>query len=124
MHYYGDKDFNYWEELDQAASYIGLFCRKYGRIGVSQYKEKYGTVRVYCSFGWDQFGEIIYPGYQWCKGRKWLWRVYIPFWVSRLFAPYQQFIYRLAYKNAIKKWPMIRKEILCCADWSEYLGGL
>lgn len=37
---------------------------------------------------------------------------------------YQRFIYRLAYKQAIKKWPDLKDEILCCADWEEYLGGL
>ncbi len=128
MHDWGDKDFHYWKELGLAAEYISKFCLRWGRISVRDWKEKYGTVRVYCGFGWYQLPSVFYPRTMfygdWKWYSRWLWRIYVPHWVSRLALPWQTFIYRTAYKNAIKKWPMIRKEILCCADWSEYLGGL
>ena len=38
--------------LCQIASEIAVFCRRWGRIAVSDSKSKFGTVRVYCSFGW------------------------------------------------------------------------
>lgn len=128
MHCWGDKDFTYWKELNEAAKFIAVFCMKFGRITVQDWKEKWGTVRVYCSFGWYQLGEIISPKTRcyrsWPWYTKWVWKIYIPPLISRLFFPWQKFIYRTAYKLAIKKWPMIREEILCVADWSEYLGGL
>lgn len=37
---------------------------------------------------------------------------------------WQRFIYRLAYRLAIKKWPHLRKNVLAGADWDEYLEGL
>lgn len=124
MHYYEDKDFDYWDELDQAAEFIGKYCHKWGRISVRQYKEKYGTVRVYCSFGCESLHKLIYPGY--CRVR-WpyqFWTFPIFSWLQPLVLRWQKFIYRRAYGFAIEKWPMIKEEILCCADWDEYLGGL
>lgn len=94
MHIWGD-GFEYFYEVGEAANYIGKFCRKYGRIGVRDTKEKYGTARVYCRFS-SNFLVIIY----------------------------QIWIYRLAYKKAIKKFPYIKKEILYGADWQEYLEGM
>ena len=37
---------------------------------------------------------------------------------------WQAFVYRQAYKNAIKRWPHLKREILDSADWWEYLEGL
>lgn len=37
---------------------------------------------------------------------------------------WQRFIYRLAYRIAIRKWPHLRQEILNGADWDETLKGL
>ena len=123
MHEWGD-GFPYFKEVAEASEEMGDFCAKWGRIAVTQTKEKYGTCRVYCSFGWYQLGQVFFPRYHWCKGPKILWKIYIPKWINKIFIPYQIWIYRLAYKKAIKKYPMIKKEILCGADWSEYLGGL
>lgn len=119
MHVYGD-GFQYFEEVEDAANWIGQFCRRWGRIGVRQTKEKFGTARVYCSFGWYQLGEVFYPGYCWCKGPKFLWMTFIPGWISNFFIPWQKFVYRTAYKMAIRKWPMIKREIVCCADYPEF----
>jgi hypothetical protein len=128
MHSWGDKDFTYWNELNEAAKYIATFCERWGWICVTQYKEKWGTVRVYCSFGFYQLGQMLSPSTMyygnWPWYSRWTWRIYLPRWINTLITPYQTWVYRLAYKNAIKKWPMIRKEILAGADWDEYLAGL
>ena len=124
MHYYGDEDFDAWDDVDNAAAYIGQFCRSWGRIQVRQYKEKFGTVRVYCSLYCQCLHDLIFPGY--CHVRSpyvlWTFPILRPF--HKAVFLYQKFIYRLAYKNAIKKWPAIHEEILCAADFGEYLKGL
>lgn len=126
MHLWGDECVD-WDGIDSAAEFIGKGIRKFGRISVWQYKEKYGTVRVYCSFGWNSLQHIIFPGYV---------RQVIPAWIDNNFiskiiqmlnpiiVPYQYFIYRLFYKLAVKKWPHLREEILSCADYSELLKGV
>jgi hypothetical protein len=123
MHNWGDARVD-WRGIDEAASYIGENCRKWGRIGVSQYKEKYGTVRVYCHFGFYDLSSLIYPGYHYYP--KWTkWMRYVPIsWLNRLIVPIQTRIYRHFYKQAVKKWPHLTDEILCAADWDEYLVGL
>jgi len=128
MHSWGDEDFHCWKELEESAEYIAKFCLKWGRIPVRDWKEKWGTVRVYCGFGWLQLAQVFSPRTMyyghWKWYTRWLWLIYIPRWVNRLVTPYQHFIYRLAYKRAIKKWPTIKEEILYGADWDKYLGGL
>lgn len=134
MHSWGD-DFLYFGEVGDAANYIGVFCRKWGRIGVRQTKEKWGTVRVYCGFGAGQFHTLTYPGYVYSQYPHWLWVLDLRFsysWFGQIFwsginkilLPWQKFIYRKAYSNALKKYPMIRKEILACPDYRESLEGL
>lgn len=128
MHSWGDEDFHYWKEIEEAAEYIAKFCTTWGRIHVRDFKEKWGTVRVYCSFGWYEVAEIFAPGVNW-YGKwpwytKWLWRIYVPRCINNLVVPYQEWIYRKAYAQAIKKWPMIKDEILCAADWFELLVDL
>ena len=131
MHSWGD-GFQYFSEVGQAADEIGNFCRRWGRINVTTTKEKWGTARVYCGFSFSLLtllkpGYVYYPQY-WPK---WLVHVDI-FWVQgrtgrafgRLLFPYQGAIYRLAYKRALKKYPMIREEILSGADYPEFLEGL
>lgn len=126
-------DFKYFGEVGEAADYIGDFCKRWGRIFVSQTKEKYGEARVYCHFGGLSLHSFLFPG--WCYKRKgfpqWLWSLDI-WYLSKVFGlftrlgfgRYQQFIYRLAYKRALKKWPMIREEIIFGADYSELLEDL
>lgn len=98
-------------------------------MGVSQTKEKFGTVRVYCHFGWDSIYGIFYPRHVWVK--KW-WPYRLDLTMSSLLCrllniivvPYQKIIYRLAYKQALRKYPDLRDEIMCCADWYEVLEGV
>lgn len=127
MHYWGD-GFPYFQEVGRAADEIGDFCVKWGRIRVTCTKEKFGTSRVYCSFGHYQIGSLISPGTGWygdwpwwCK---WTWKIYTPKWINALLIPYQRMVYRLAYRIAIRKYSMIKKEILYGADWPEFLKGL
>lgn len=133
MHFWGDEGVD-WKGIAGAAEYIGERCRRLGRINVTQYKEKYGTVRVYCSFGYYSLHELIWPGYAY-KRDYWphfMWTLDIYFWpnafkysgLGYLLHKWQKFIYRSSYKRALKKWPHLRKEILCCADFSEFLKGL
>lgn len=115
-----------------AAEDIGLFLRRVGRVPVREYKEKYGTVRVYCNLGWYNLHCIFYPGYAYCQFPKWLWHLDVYYgnkllrytgiqWLS---VKYHIFLYRLAYKRAVAKYPEIRQQILGSADWSELLKGL
>lgn len=123
MHSWGD-GFKYFKEVDEAAYMIGNFCRKWGRIQVRDTKEKYGTARVYCSLYCEDLHTLLFPGYCYIRGPYQL--MTFPFLrpFRKIIFLYQKFIYRLAYKLAIKKYPKIRKEILCAADWSEYLQGV
>ena len=124
MHYYGDEDFDAWDDVGDAADYIGNLCRTWGRIQVRQCKEKYGTVRVYCSLYCLCLHDLIFPGYCHVRNpyRVWTFQLFRPF--HRVIHLYQKFIYRLAYKNAVKKWPNLQEEILRTADFPEYLKGL
>jgi len=116
-------------ELEAAARFIGLRLRKWGRIHVSQYKEKYGTVRVYCYLGWYSFHGITHPGHAYRRYPKWLWLValktgsLVRMW-NWLVVPYQEWLYRRIYEQAVKRWPHLRREILADADWYELLKGL
>ena len=127
MHDWGG-DFKNFYEVGQAADEIGEFCRRWGRIGVRQTKEKYGTARVYCSLGWYQLHCITHPGHCYSRYPKWLWKFdinYLSKIIRRIpIIRYHKFIYRLAYKRALRKYPFIRDEIIYGADWSEFLEGL
>lgn len=61
MHTWGDEGVD-WDGINDAAEFIGTELKRRARIGVTQYKEKFGTVRVYCSLGWYNLHSIIYPG--------------------------------------------------------------
>lgn len=132
MHHWGD-DFKYWGEVSDAAQYIEDFLKRWGRIFVTQSKEKFGEVRVYCHFGGSSLHSFLFPGYHYKRPwfPQWLWVLDI-YYLSKLFSiftkfgfgRYQKFIYRLAYKRAIKKYPMIKEEILSCPDYSELLDDL
>lgn len=130
MHKWGD-GFLYFEDVGEAAFEIGKFCKRWGRIQVTNTKEKFGTARVYCSFGQCYLHSLIYPGWVRSRFPGWLWKAdiyYIGPALSkvfyRTFTAYQKFVYRRAYARAISKYPHIREEILDCADYQEFLIGL
>jgi len=129
-HEWGDENVD-WTGIDQAAFYIGSFLKRWGRMPVSAMKEKYGTARVYCSFGWYGLLTITHPG--WCHyGPYPKWLQYLDIYVlSRVIpytnwvvVPYHKFLYKIAYKKALKRWPHLKNEILDGADWQEYLTHL
>lgn len=131
MRRWGDKDVD-WNGINDAAVYICDFCAFWGRFG-GQAKEKFGTVRFYASFGCYSLISITHPGYHFTRG---IWQPYVKF--DNAFGEYivrfsglqlllnwwQPKVYRLAYKKALQKWPHLREEILCCADYNELLEGL
>lgn len=59
-------------EIGIIAEEIGSFLKKWGRVHVSQTKAKYGTCRVYVSFGWWGLHSITHPGYAYLRFPKWL----------------------------------------------------
>lgn len=117
-------------EIDFIAQWIGSYLINFGRVNVTQTKEKYGTVRVYCTLGWYSIHDITHPGYSYSQYPKWLFNLdYSCFSkIVSLFNPivlkYHQWLYRRAYKKAVQKWPHLTYEILVCADYSEFLKGL
>lgn len=131
MHYWGD-GFEYFEDVGDAAEFIGNICRKYGRIGVTCAKEKYGTSRVYCSMGGYNLLSVTHPGYM-HYGPYPNWLSSFDIWygpkllkftgTSWILSIWQPIVYSLAYKAALKKYPHIQAEILSCADWPELIKG-
>lgn len=109
------------------AEYIGLNLRRWGRISVTQWKEKYGTVRVYCDFGWYQIHSITHPGYVYSRYPQWLWILDCDWgsrlchYLSRVVVPLQRKLYTHLYGRALRKWPHLRREILTGADYPELL---
>jgi len=128
MHCYGDEDFSdeMFSQVDAAAWYIGERMANWFRIPVRQMKEKFGTVRVYCGFGFSSVYSIWRPQHMWVP-KWWPWSLdlkvskYVMSLINRMIVPIQISGYRYFYKKAIKKWPYLKAEILCCADYPEYL---
>lgn len=72
MHDWSEKDVD-WLGIHQAACYIGIRIARYGRVNVTQCKEKWGTARVYCSFGWWDLYSVVRPTYVWVPDNmKWM----------------------------------------------------
>lgn len=119
-----------WRGINDAADWIGDYLVRWGRVGVTQTKEKYGTVRVYLSFGFQDFHSITHPTHHFNRYPKWLRN--LDFYVGRrlmsiinpIVIPYHGFLYKRAYSLALKKWPHLAREILVCADYLELLKDL
>jgi hypothetical protein len=130
MHTYGEVDFD-WQGISDAGWFIGGWLRKWVKMPVTQIKEKYGTLRVYCMFGWSTIYSIWRPHYMWIP--QW-WPYKLDLWLcytlhlidplNKVVVPIQKKAYRWRYKLALKKWPHLHDEILDCADWPEELRGL
>lgn len=130
MHNWGDESVD-WDGINDAARYIGNTLATFGRVPVFDYKEKYGTVRVYCSFGWAGLYTIWRPKYHWLP--KW-WPYKLDLWLAsskpwmwmndHVVIPLQQKLYAYVYKRAVQKWPHLYKEIVSQADWGELFEGV
>lgn len=129
MHSWGKEGVD-WKGISDAATYIDKQLRTYARINVSQSKEKFGTVRVYCNFGWYNLHSITHPGYHYTQYPKWLanldnrylWQVVSL--LNPIVVPFHERFYRKTYRRAIHKWPHLRQEILSGASYSDLLVGL
>lgn len=126
MHTWGDEDVD-WEGINAAAEYIGLTLRKWWRVPVRDYKEKFGSVRVYCRLGWYQFHDITHPGYVYSRYPDWLWYLDC-YYGNRICSilnwvviPIHSLVYGWMYHRAVRRWPHLRREILSCADYRELL---
>lgn len=122
MHSWGDDNVD-WKGISDAAHWIGATLRRWGRINVSDTKEKFGTVRVYCSFGWWSVHNITHPGYHYVQWKK-VGHIPVPQFVNYLIVPLQQTFYRLVYRRALQKWPHLAGEILVGADYHDLLVSL
>jgi hypothetical protein len=126
MHRWGDEGVD-WQGLSDAAKFIAVNLRRWGRISVMDYKEKFGTVRVYCSLGWYQFHCLVYPGYAYNQWPKWLWKLDCMYGskvmslLNYLIVPYHEWLYKEVYKLAVNKWPHLSEEITSAADYPELL---
>ncbi len=129
MHRWGDAGVD-WKGINDAADWIRDQLTKWGRINVTDAKEKFGTVRVYCTFGWYQFHSITHPRDSYCRYPRWLWNLdcrygqyflWPTFWPAEI---YHRWLYRKTYQRALRKWPHLREEILSGADHVEYLRSL
>lgn len=134
MHLWGEEGFD-WEGLGDAIIKMDVYMRRWGRIGVYS-KEKYGTARLYITWYYHGLFSLIYPGYihygPWENnpfiGRYLMWLEFNIFQplsqmlrLHILIHWWQNKIYNLAYQRAIKRYPHLIEEILCCADYPELI---
>ena len=82
MHYWGDKDVD-WDGINDAAAFIGQGLRRWGRVDVTTYKEKYGMVCVYCTLGLTSLHQLTHPGYCFCQWPEWAWKLQFT-WFAKL----------------------------------------
>jgi hypothetical protein len=131
MWQWGDENVD-WNGINNAAEYIGSFCKRWGRLG-GQTKEKYGTVRFYAQFGAYSLFSITHPGYvsYWSTWPWYKWfdlrfghKVMRYSGLQWLFNKWQPIVYSMAYHRALRKWPHLQAEILSDADYPELIKGL
>lgn len=129
MHQWSNEDVD-WRGINDAAYFIAHWLKTWPRIGVRDYKEKFGTVRIYCGFGWYGIYSIWRPAYCWYP--KW-WPMRLDFWLAdtwlfktlnRIIVPIQMKAYAWRYKKAVQKWPHLYKEIVSQADYGELFEGV
>lgn len=130
MHSWGDENVD-WEGINESARYIGVNLKKWGRVNVRDYKEKFGQIRIYCSFGWHKVHSITHPGHGFSRYPNWLWKldckygsIIIPFLFNWFIIPYHKWLYRKLYSDMVKKYPHLREEIVCMADYDKLLKGI
>jgi hypothetical protein len=130
MHQWGQEDVD-WQGINDAAYYIAHWLKTWVRLSVVDYKEKFGTVRVYCTFGLQGIYFIWRPNYCWVP--KWwpysfdLWLTHhTPLfrWLNKIVVPIQMKAYAWRYKKAVQKWPHLYKEIVSMADYGELFEGV
>lgn len=129
MHNWSDDKVD-WKGLNDAANYIADYLVRYGRVFVTDHKEKWGTVRVYLFWGFQNgwlMNHMFYPQYHYYQFPRWVRKIdsLVPCsWINPILIPYQEMLYKKAYKNAILKWPHLKREILEGSDYPELLKHL
>lgn len=129
-HDWSEENFD-WKSLNKAIDIIYFWTRHFGRFG-GQLKEKFGCIRFYVFFSDGTLYSLCKPGYYYYRWPRWFMK--IDHKVIRpivrgsgllwLIHKWQAFIYKLAYKRAVDKYPHLRDEILCYADAHELLEGI
>lgn len=128
MHNWGDENVD-WRGIEDAAYFIGHGLKTWARLPVRDYKEKYGTVRVYCGFGFYGIYGIWRPSYVWypkwwpIRADMWLANTWLFTLINRVVVPLQQRAYVWFYWKAVEKWPHLRHEILSMADYGQLFEG-
>lgn len=129
MHSWGDKGVD-WKGINAAAYFIAHWLKTWVRMPIQDYKEKFGTVRIYCGFGWHGVYSIWRPMHHWYP--KW-WPMRLDFWLAntwawgqlnRVVVKLQQKAYAWRYKKAVEKWPHLHDEIVSQADYGELFEGV
>ena len=129
MHTWGEENFD-WSGLNDCINIVHNTCRRWARLG-GQAKEKFGTLRFYTHFGLS-LHTLFLPGYYhygWFP--RWLitFDMYVAtpvlnFLFGRVWFWWQRTIYSYAYWRALNKYPHLRKEILCSADYPEFIKNV
>jgi hypothetical protein len=132
MHSWGD-EWAYWDDMNRVVDFMWDYLHKW-RFPARDVKEKWGTLRVYCSFGWTSPHDITHPGHAYIRYKKGgiMWSLQyskVVRWIFQyiLHKPSQLFhiwVYRRAYRLACEKWPQCAAEILTAADYPELLVNL
>lgn len=130
MHSWGDKGVD-WKGINDAAYFIAHWLKTWVRMPIQDYKEKFGTVRVYCGFGWYGIYSIWRPSHCWYP--KW-WPMKLDFWLAntwlwkqlnlRVVIPIQKRAYVWRYRKAVERWPHLYREIVSQADYGEFFEGV
>lgn len=122
------RDYDY-KSLDEVASFIGQGLLKW-KVPVSQYKEKWGTVRVYLSFGWHSIHDITHSGYAYTQYKRDSFLFNLNYnnnfnqifrLVNLIVVPFHIMLYKYYYKKAARKWPHLKDEIINFSDYPELL---
>lgn len=123
-HCWGEWSDEAFADVGMAGYEIARFCRRWGRF-FGDSKEKFGTSRFYAHMSNTvDLWELWTGGYVFYHGPKWFWyincklRFDVPF---GLLTKYRIFIYKLAYKKVLRKYPHIHNEIISGMDHPDLL---
>lgn len=112
-----------WGELIE---FVRTFARRWGRLG-GDVKEKWDTLRFYVTWHY-MFYDLVFPGYPRIKFPTWLFWLDLYVYGKPIFDPirsiiqrWQMYIYGKTYEKAVKRFPMMRREILSTVDNPELL---
>jgi hypothetical protein len=127
-HYWGQWSDSLFIDVECAAGDIGKFCRRWGRFFVNT-KEKYGTARAYTHFSYGlDLWSLWTGGYCFYHGPKWFWGINCFIqnhtdWLTPAIQSYQVFIYKLAVRRALRRYPHIHNEILSGIDHQDLFAN-